>query len=210
LSQLELIAKWPESNIPNQEYLLRNYSALDTGTVPLRILDPVQSCISGVSVPEIWTQELAGKSVLVISPFAKTIASQYTKRSDLHQLPILPQFTLETLVPPITNGATFWKGSYSKNLDRFLLEIHRQQSKTKSDIALVSAGAYGLPIMAELKTYGISSIYMGGSLQLLFGIMGNRWREIDSVLTMVTSSWVMTPKENRPFGFRLIENGSYW
>lgn len=210
LMQLELIARWPESIIPNQEYLWRKYSMPNAEAVPLRILDPVQSCSSGVSVSEIWTQELAGKNVLVISPFANTIAAQYAKHDDLHQLPILPKFTLETLVPPVTNGATFWKGSYSNNLDQFRLEIQRQQSKFKAHIALVSAGAYGLPIMEELKTYGITSIYMGGSLQILFGIMGNRWREIDSILTMVTPSWVMTPKENRPFGYRLIENGSYW
>jgi hypothetical protein len=178
--------------------------------VPIRILDPIQSILSGISSDEIWTQALAGKNVLVVSSFSETIAMQFMHRKDLHQQTVLPEFSLHTCAPPSTNGAIFWKGNYSKNLDKFIKLINKSSVENSIDIALISAGAYGLPIMASLKSQGISSIYMGGSLQLLFGIMGNRWRRIEAIQSLITPSWVMAPKENRPFGYRLIEDGSYW
>lgn len=210
LVEMDFMAQWPVSNILNQEDLIRQYGSSVTRLVPLRILDPVQSFVSGVPEEEIWTQALRGKDVLVISQFANTISEQFSKRNDLHQAELLPEFNLQTIVPPSTNGATFHKGSYLRNLKKFRNQIENEVRNHKVNIAMVSAGAYGLPINAFLKSLGISSIYMGGSLQLLFGIMGNRWREIGSLQSVVTPSWVMAPKENRPFGYQLIEKGSYW
>ena len=210
LAGMNLMAQWPEPNILNQEQLIGQYGGSDTRLVPLRILDPIQSFVSGVPQDKIWTQALRDKNVLVISQFANTISEQFSKRKDLHQIELLPNFNLQTIVPPSTNGATFLKGNYSRNLKKFRNQIENEVKSYKLNIALVSAGAYGLPIIAFLKSLGISSIYMGGSLQLLFGIMGNRWREIETLQSVVTPRWVMAPKENRPFGWQLIEKGSYW
>lgn len=210
LGEMDLMAQWPTPNIMNQDKLISQYGGAVTNLVPLRILDPVQLFVSGVSEVQLWTQALKGKNVLVISQFANTISKQFSKRRDLHQVEILPDFNLQTISPPSTNGATFLKGNYSRNLRKFRNQIENEVNDQKVEIALVSAGAYGLPINAFLKSLGISSIYMGGSLQLLFGIMGNRWREIESIHSVVTPNWIMAPKENRPFGYRLIENGSYW
>ena len=43
------------------------------------------------------------------------------------------------------------------------------------DAALLGCGAYGLPLAAHVVSRGASAVYVGGGLQLLFGIQGRRW-----------------------------------
>jgi hypothetical protein len=112
LAQMDLMAYWPANNILNQDALIAEYGWTATQLVPLRILDPVKSFVSGVPENEMWIQALRDKNVLVISPFAETISEQYLKRKELHQVKLLPNFHLKTIAPPSTNRATFLKGGY--------------------------------------------------------------------------------------------------
>ena len=53
-------------------------------------------------------------------------------------------------------------------------------SKIDFDVALLGCGGYGLLISNYIYTnLNKSVIYIGGGLQLLFGIMGKRWENID-------------------------------
>ena len=82
------------------------------------------------------------------------------------------------------------------------------------DIALVSCGGYGLPLCNYIKTtMNKSAIYVGGGLQLLFGVMGKRWEN--------NEMWNKIIRENdtkfiKPSGDEIIqnnktiENGCYW
>ena len=48
-------------------------------------------------------------------------------------------------------------------------------SKIDFDVALLGCGGYGLPLCNYIRhTLGKSAIYVGGGLQLLFGVMGSR------------------------------------
>lgn len=40
------------------------------------------------------------------------------------------------------------------------------------DVAIIGAGAYGLPLGSRIKEAGKVAIHLGGSTQLLFGIWG--------------------------------------
>ena len=87
-------------------------------------------------------------------------------------------------------------------------------SKLDFDIALISCGGYGVPLSYYIKKeLQKSAIYIGGGLQLLFGVMGKRWETIDM--------WKKIIKENesnfiRPHGEEIIkknnniEGGCYW
>jgi hypothetical protein len=86
--------------------------------------------------------------------------------------------------------------------------------KIDFDIALLGCGGYGLPLCNFIKSkLNKSAIYIGGGLQLLFGVMGERW--------MKTDNWKNIIQENntkfiRPSGDELletrntIENSCYW
>jgi hypothetical protein len=57
--------------------------------------------------PTPWTQALAGKRVLVISPFTESIRKQYAVRGSIWDDPrILPEFTLRTLRAPLSAALT--------------------------------------------------------------------------------------------------------
>ena len=210
ISTLDGLAMWPTNLLPSQEYLISEHLPKTSFLIPLRSLDPVQMVASGLSSTEVWTSAMKNKNVLVVHSFSDLICSQYSKNSSLHKTKILPEFNLHTLTPPVTNGLTFWKGSYTTNLNKMNIIIEDYVSKSSIDLALVAAGSYGLPITSKLKTLGISTVYMGGSLQLLFGILGKRWQDIPEIKASYTNSWIDGSKENHPLGYKLIDRGTYW
>ena len=64
------------------------------------------------------------------------------------------------------------------------------------DVALVSAGGWG-PLVQEFiaETLNKSSIYMGGALQLHFGIWGGRFFNTSSLANaLATSEWTWPEK----------------
>ncbi len=158
-----------------------------------------------------WSAQLRGKTVLVVHPFAKSIRSQYAHhRAQLFANPnVLPDFELRTLVPPQTiAGERGGFGSWFDALSRTCEQIGRESF----DVALVGAGAYGLPIAAFVKSQGRQAVHTGGATQLLFGIKGRRWEAEyeDSVVPLFNSHWVRPSAEETPDGASLIEGGCYW
>jgi len=78
------------------------------------------------------------------------------------------------------------------------------------DIALIGAGAYGFPMGCYAKQSGKKAIVIGGPLQLLFGIKGNRWKaypEINRV--MQRSAWTTPSSEETLQNINLV-HGNYW
>ena len=45
------------------------------------------------------------------------------------------------------------------------------------EIAILGCGAYGLPLSVHIKDMGRQALHLGGTTQLLFGIMGSRWSD---------------------------------
>ena len=157
-----------------------------------------------------WTMQLHGKNVLVISSFAELIYAQYEKLETLHSVPILPNFNLSTLKPPVSNGLNFSRQTWSANLKNFEAELAKYLKSNSVDVALIAAGSYGLPISKYLFSQSIKTIYVGGVLQLYFGIWGNRWRQSDEVKALATDKWVNPQPAVKTRGSRLIEGGAYW
>jgi len=207
LLQATGMAVWNNiSAIPNEQQLLQKYCA-ETLRFPIDILD-----ISELydDITDAWTQSLAGKRVLVISSFGKLIYTQYEKITVLHSQLILPKFELNVLTPPRTNGLKISFSTWEKEFELLKFKIQKTIYDFSPDIALVSAGAYGMPACAYLYQNGVSSIYVGGALQLYFGVWGTRWRTNSRVKKLSTEHWVEPPKKIKPTGSFLIENSAYW
>lgn len=155
-----------------------------------------------------WSPLLAGKRVLVISPFAEQIEAQYAKRHLLFvQNPdLLPDFELTTIEAVLTNadGEDERFPTWFDALDYLKLEI----LKKDFDVALIGAGAYGTPLALYVKSLGKIGIQSGGATQLLFGIMGKRWENREYVAQHVNKHW--TRPDKRPKGYTNIEKGCYW
>ncbi len=158
-----------------------------------------------------WSAELAGKTVLVVHPFAATIAAQY--RDHRHELfadpVVLPELELKTLTPPQSiAGAPCGFPDWFAALDDTCERIASQEF----DVAIIGAGAYGLPIGAFVKGLGRQAVHMGGATQLLFGIKGRRWETeyADIIVPLMNEFWTRPAETETPADARSVENGCYW
>lgn len=162
-----------------------------------------------------WVQSLCGRSVLVVHPFASTIQKQYLlNRLEIHPIrDWLPDFKLETYQPFQTAGKELHpKGqtSWASCLDFMLDEI----SRLNFDVAIIAAGAYGLPLASGIKKMGRSAIHVGGVLQLFFGVRGGRWdpesSKYEHFSKYQSDAWVRPTSDETPVGSKSVEGGAYW
>ena len=145
-----------------------------------------------------WSQVLENKKVLVIHPFAASITSQYEKREKLFRdKNILPSFELSTL------QAVQSAGSNTVDFDNWFDALESMQTKIKNmdfDVAIIGAGAYGLPLASHVKSIGKQAVHLGGATQMLFGIYGQRWLNDPLRKPFINEHWV------RPLPSEKIEN----
>jgi hypothetical protein len=151
---------------------------------------------------------LANQKVLVIHPFEKSIQKQYANREKLFKDPrILPDFTLLTLkaVQSIARNETGFS-NWFEALDWMCTQIR----SLDFDIAIIGAGAYGLPLAAFIKRMGKKAIQLGGATQILFGIRGQRWDRMPFFQQLYNQNWIRPLPEETPANFQKVEGGCYW
>ncbi len=166
-----------------------------------------------------WSRILKDKKVLVVHPFAPLIRQQYEKHREqlFSNTEILPKFFLKVLpavqsLGGIDNGFKSWFDA--------LEYMEKQIAAIDFDICLIGCGAYGFPLAAYVKRLGKKAVHMGGSLQLLFGIRGQRWENPDYAaeelgekgryLSLMNEYWVRPGVEFRPQNAEKVENACYW
>ncbi len=156
-----------------------------------------------------WSKELKGKKVLVVHPFAETIESQYKKNREklFENRDVLPEFELITL------KAVQSLGGKHPDFATWFDALNYMKEKIRDidfDIALVGAGAYGLPLGLFVKELGKQAIHLGGALQILFGIKGARWEAMPEISKFFNEYWVRPSEEETPKVANSVEDGCYW
>ena len=197
VSHTDMIGVW---NKPQEPYVFSTYCP-HTNLAPLSVFD-------AFSFEDPWSKRLEGKRVLVIHPFAQTIEKQFKYRDKLFKNPLtLPPFELITLpaVQSIAGTQTPYQDWFSA-----LKSMTDQIKILEFDVALIGAGAYGLPLAGFIKKMGKKSIHMGGNLQILFGIKGKRWEEHLNISRFYNEYWTRPSLEETPPKFRKVEGGTYW
>ena len=195
-SLVDLMAVWFQ---PMEDYECRKW-AKDPTYCYVRAIEPFFA-------EKPWTEKLAGKRVLVIHPFARTIVSQYERREKLFANPgVLPSFTLlmQPAVQTIAGNRDERFADWFEAYDYMFEEAMRQEF----DVAVLGCGAYGFPLAARLKEAGKIAIHMGGTTQNLFGIRGRRWEERENYRSLMNEYWVHASEV--PEGADWIEGGCYW
>ncbi len=185
-----------------EEQAIERYCAGLRAAFPARALEPWYA-------RRPWTRALAGKKVLVVHPFERTIRRQYARRQALFADPdVLPAFELRTLKAVVTHaGAT--DGRF---VDWFeaLDWMHGEARRADFDVALIGCGAYGFPLAARIRRDGRQAVHMGGALQLLFGICGARWDDHPVISRLYNECWVRPDASERPPEAGSVEHGCYW
>lgn len=197
IAHIDLLAHW---DVHRVESTVSEYGN-DPEKIPLRCLEPYY-------FESPWSAVLHGKRVLVIHPYRESILRQYEKRALLFENPrVLPEFDLQ-VIPAVQSIA----GTPTPYPDwsEALSAMQEQMQNTRFDIALIGAGAYGLPLAAHAKKLGRKAVLMGGATQVLFGVRGKRWDEHPVISRLYNPHWVRPTEEERPPNFGQIEEGCYW
>lgn len=157
-----------------------------------------------IDIDEPWTNELAGKRVLVIHPFEESIICNYMKKELLFKnKKILPDFDLITMKPVQSLG------NVKPDFENWFMALESMKNeivKNEFDIALIGAGAYGFPLGAYIKQLGKKAFHVGGMLQLYFGIKGKAWNKFG----YYNDNWTSPKETEKPEGYKNVEAGRYW
>lgn len=198
LTQLDVLAvyfNWEENAVR------RRFAPKATVTSP-RALEPYYH-------DRAWSQHLAGKRVLVVSPFADSIRSQYPRRREVWPMKpeLLPDFELRTLRVPLSaslNAAEYpdWFAA--------LEAMREEMASLPFDVAIVGAGAWSIPLVTHAKSLGAWAIHVGGATQILFGIKGRAWEKHGQIAPFFNEAWTRPSSSETPQGISKIENGCYW
>ena len=141
--QLDLLAVW---HTVMQDYLVNCVCPDDMLTTSLPDIEPYYC-------RHPWTSALAGKKVVVVHPFQKTIEEQYLKREKLFDDPeVLPEFELRTVkaVQTIAFSEDDRFSSWFDALDYMFKEVMKEDF----DVAIIGCGAYGFPLAAKIRAAG--------------------------------------------------------
>lgn len=156
-----------------------------------------------------WTKALEGKRVTVISPFFKSIAGQYDRRTEVwagHQ-DVLPAFDLRVVRSPFSPGLAHpEEKDWFERLDRLTTELMAEPF----DVCLIGAGGMSLPLATRCAAAGKVGIHMGGYTQIMFGIWGRRWDNDPSLLAHKSSAWTKPSEDETPTSHRINDNAAYW
>jgi hypothetical protein len=149
------------------------------------------------------------KKILVVSSHKDSIEHQIPKLKYIN--PFLETCTFEVIRPPQTSCGNHNNTDWSEHLDTFFSQL---QLVNDFDIALVCSGGYSIFIAEYIyEKMNRSVIYPGGSLQLWFGIIGNRWKEWWNYYYYPDSKdyWIDPLESDKPKNNHLVDgNGAYW
>lgn len=155
-----------------------------------------------------WSSILENKKVLVIHPFANSIKYQYlNSREKLFTNNVLPHFPLEVIEAVQSLGTS--KTKFSSWFEAFDFMCDAIQKKD-FEIAIIGAGAYGLPLASFVKDLGKKAVHLGGATQLLFGIKGKRWDNHPIISKLFNEYWIRPSESETPARENLLEDGCYW
>lgn len=188
-----------------QDYFHVNYNIPQVFSRSLEPFYQIQEHI----VP--WTHHLKDKKVLIINPFVDSFKQQIQNGFQIFKSQKVfldnQQFVFYKSYQTIAMNHIHdnWFETY-----KIMCEDIR---KLDFDIALLGCGAYGLPLCNFIKSeLNKSAIYIGGGLQLLFGVMGIRWENIDMWKKIKENdSKFIRPSKNETIERKhLVDNGCYW
>jgi hypothetical protein len=157
-----------------------------------------------------WTHALRGKRVLIISAFENSILESLPNRDKIYGVDLFPDCTISTIRPPQTQGEENSQ-EFSIELANFCTKLDK--IKDTYDVALVSCGGYGNLVCNHIYSQnGKSAIYVGGVLQMYFGILGERWlRERPDIVTLYANTYWKRPKDSeKPRNYQAVEGSCYW
>lgn len=179
--------------------------------LPLRALEPYY-------VPQAiqWTRYLLWKKVAVVTSFADTAKRQLEKKVAIwgeRAESLLPEaeysFIKTGYSPTLASGRAGWPEGVNSWQDAVTYVVN-EVVKSEAEIVLIGCGGLSMIIACRLKALGKVCIVMGGAIQVLFGIKGNRWQTHSVISRFWNDAWVYPSLEETPGSAEAVEGKCYW
>lgn len=210
--QCDILAAGWYAPLRQQELLFLNQVNSTYSCVPLRSLESYY-------VPQHlrWTTLLADQRVGVVSSFTETMkqqvrrsASVWGKESDSY-LPDTADFVFfqTGYAPSVAQGRAEWQ-PLVKTWVEAIDHLEQKILEANVRIVLIGCGGLGMPLAQRLKKAGKIVIVLGGAIQVLFGIKGERWKHHDVISKLWNSSWIYPSIYETPASANLVERSCYW
>ena len=161
-----------------------------------------------------YLQYLRGKKVLIICPFAELLSQRADQLifegvwSRTGKQWFFPERVDSLEFPYGFSGETHQQ--YSNAIELFE-HIKAKIQEKDFDVALIGAAGLAIPIAAFIKSLGKVSIDLGGHLQVLFGVIGQRWRNREDWRQKYFNEWwIDMPAQYIPQEGDVCDKGAYW
>lgn len=181
-----------------------------TPTIPAHVLEPYYFMQEPMyRFPQLFKD----KKILIVTSHATSIQHQIGAHLDeiFHPYEIFPQKeNIQVYRTVQQSGGNCDRQDWSHHFKNMCDDI----SLLDFDVAFIGCGGFsnvlGHYIRSELNR---SAIYVGGPLQLYFGIMGRRWLWNSAILSIVhqnNTCWIKPFQEDYVQGYATVEEGCYW
>ena len=161
-----------------------------------------------------FTRSLTG-NILIINPFIDSIKYQVNCAEKNNEGTAFKLFNFSKVQfiyfkPLQTHG--FSNKKEINNWSTALEYQKKQIAKLDFDVALISCGAYGLPLGNFIKSeLNKNAVVVGGVLQLYFDIIGRRWENNRRVMNSLHKKSIIRPSiSEKPINHTEIESSAYF
>lgn len=178
---------------------------------PMAYFDQEPERSSPADEDRCWLRHLRGRRILLLSPFAELLRERANRDDyDASWAKIGKRWFEPASVEAIEFPYGFdprTRERHPSALDLFD-EIRGRVAAADFDIALIGAGGLGIPLAGEVKRLGRIGVSLGGHLQVVFGVAGERWLERqDWQRLYMNDSWIAMPGHYAPAG---PSGENYW
>jgi GT-D fold-like domain len=195
---------WPAS----MEMELVKYYKLNGKLIPFVLQEP------GRTDKQCYLPYFKDKKVLLVCPFAGILKERATK--EIFE-GVWSKFGKKWFYPVEIDAVEFPYGfakdthqKYATVMDLFNFIMGKINQKD-FDIALIAAGGLSIPIASTIKNMDKVAIDLGGHLQFIFGVIGQRWRnQEDFKRNYFNEWWIDMPVEYKPKEPDVCDHGAYW
>jgi len=191
---------------------LIEYWKLESDFISHEEQEPDRSC--PVLERNCYLFSFAGKRVAIIAPFAEILCQRGTTQifeavwAKTGKKWFHPAALIPVEFPYAVEHET--QNRFSDVIDLFE-NVSASLRNLNYDVALIAAGGLGVPFASFVKQQGKIAISLGGHLQVLFGVVGKRWREREDWReNYFTDAWIDMPKQYRPKTVGVCDQGAYW
>jgi len=225
IKEMNVLASWNDNLLQMEEMIWNQFINPIPMSKEIKGVVDLTSLESFYTTPDNWWQNLyKNKTILIISPFTKSISGQleYPQRDKVWSgkwnnfWDKSITFKYITFSHPYATLSKEEQDKYPKSFNDVIEKYKKEINLIGDfDIALVGAGCYSISLCSYIKSQcQRSAFHLGGGLQMMFGVYGNRWFQNGNTSEFfkqyMNINWVRPSGDEVPEGFKKQENGAYF